>query len=83
MLQSGLQRPNEHPESPAHGLSGSSDASLRPRQTVYAGLRADIDVKGVPILIAEHRTRGSIDLAALSDGTVDPHFLAPPASILP
>ncbi len=42
----------------------------------YTGLRADIDEKGEPILIAEHRTRGSLDVAALSDGTVDPLYLA-------
>ena len=43
---------------------------------VYTGLRADIDDKGEPILIAEHRTRGSLDVASLSDGTVDPLYLA-------
>lgn len=42
----------------------------------YTGLRADIDDKGEPILIAEHRTRGSLDVASLSDGTVDPLYLA-------
>lgn len=42
----------------------------------YTGLRADIDDKGQPILIAEHRTRGSLDVSALSDGTVDPLYLA-------
>jgi uncharacterized protein YhaN len=42
----------------------------------YTGLRADIDNKGGPILIAEHRTRGSLDVVALSDGTVDPLYLA-------
>ena len=43
---------------------------------VYTGLRADSDEKGEPILIAEHRTRGSLDVVALSDGTVDPLYLA-------
>ena len=42
----------------------------------YTGLRADIDDKGEAILIAEHRTRGSLDVASLSDGTVDPLYLA-------
>jgi len=43
---------------------------------VYTGLRADSNEKGEPILIAEHRTRGSLDVVALSDGTVDPLYLA-------
>jgi uncharacterized protein YhaN len=43
---------------------------------VYTGLRADSDEKGEPILVAEHRTRGSLDVVALSDGTVDPLYLA-------
>jgi uncharacterized protein YhaN len=42
----------------------------------YSGLRADVDDKGAPILIAEHLTRGSLDIPALSDGTVDPLYLA-------
>lgn len=42
----------------------------------YTGLRADIDQRGEPIIIAEHRTRGSLEVAALSDGTVDPLYLA-------
>jgi uncharacterized protein YhaN len=42
----------------------------------YSGLRADVDDTGVPILIAEHSTRGSLDIPALSDGTVDPLYLA-------
>lgn len=42
----------------------------------YSGLRADVDDKGVPVIIAEHQTRGSLDVPALSDGTVDPLYLA-------
>jgi uncharacterized protein YhaN len=42
----------------------------------YTGLRADINERAEPILIAEDRTRGSLDVAALSDGTVDPLYLA-------
>lgn len=42
----------------------------------YSGLRADVDDKGAPVLIAEHPTRGSLDIPALSDGTVDPLYLA-------
>jgi uncharacterized protein YhaN len=42
----------------------------------YQGLRADVDSKDQPILIAEHPLRGSLDLAALTDGTVDPLYLA-------
>jgi uncharacterized protein YhaN len=42
----------------------------------YTGLRADVDGAGEPVLIAEHATRGSLDVAALSDGTVDPLYLA-------
>ena len=42
----------------------------------YTGLRADVDEHGAPILIAEHATRGSLEVSALSDGTVDPLYLA-------
>jgi uncharacterized protein YhaN len=43
---------------------------------VYSGLRADVDDKDEAILIAEHPTRGSLEIKALSDGTVDPLYLA-------
>jgi uncharacterized protein YhaN len=43
---------------------------------VYSGLRADVDDKDEAILIAEHPTRGSLGIKALSDGTVDPLYLA-------
>jgi uncharacterized protein YhaN len=43
---------------------------------VYSGLRADVDDKDNAILIAEHSTRGSLEIEALSDGTVDPLYLA-------
>lgn len=42
----------------------------------YSGLRADVDEKGEAILIAEHPVRGSLEVGALSDGTVDPLYLA-------
>lgn len=42
----------------------------------YAGLRADVDEKNEPILIAEHRTKGSLEISALSDSTVDALYLA-------
>ena len=42
----------------------------------YTGLRADVDERDEAILIAEHATRGSLDIDALSDGTVDPLYLA-------
>ena len=42
----------------------------------YTGLRADLDEKKQPILLAEHRTRGSLEMDALSDGTVDSLYLA-------
>lgn len=42
----------------------------------YSGLRADIDENDSAILIAEHSTRGSLEVGALSDGTVDPLYLA-------
>jgi uncharacterized protein YhaN len=45
-------------------------------ESAYTGLRADINEKSEPILIAEHRFRGSLDVAALSDGTVDALYLA-------
>lgn len=43
---------------------------------VYSGLRADVDEKDEAILIAEHPSRGSLGVKALSDGTVDPLYLA-------
>jgi uncharacterized protein YhaN len=42
----------------------------------YSGLRADVDEHDEPILIAEHASRGSLEVAALSDGTIDPLYLA-------
>src|SRR5262249_22747523 len=42
----------------------------------YTGLRADINDKGETILIAEDARRGSLEIDALSDGTVDPLYLA-------
>jgi uncharacterized protein YhaN len=42
----------------------------------YSGLRADVDDHDEAILIAEHKTRGSLEIGALSDGTVDPLYLA-------
>ncbi len=43
---------------------------------VYGGLRADISERGEIILIAEHAIRGSLEIDALSDGTVDALYLA-------
>lgn len=42
----------------------------------YTGLRADFDDRNQPILLAVHRTRGSLEVKQLSDGTVDPLYLA-------
>jgi uncharacterized protein YhaN len=42
----------------------------------YTGLRADFNEKGETILIAEDAFRGSLEIDALSDGTVDPLYLA-------
>jgi uncharacterized protein YhaN len=42
----------------------------------YAGLRADINERGETILIAEDALRGSLEIGALSDGTVDSLYLA-------
>ena len=42
----------------------------------YTGLRADINDRGETILIAEDALRGSLEVDALSDGTVDPLYLA-------
>jgi len=42
----------------------------------YTGLRADVDENGAPIVIAEHALRGSLEVFKLSDGTVDPLYLA-------
>jgi uncharacterized protein YhaN len=42
----------------------------------YTGLRADLNQRGETILIAEDVFRGSLEIDALSDGTVDPLYLA-------
>jgi len=42
----------------------------------YAGLRADVNERGETILIAEDALRGSLEIDALSDGTVDSLYLA-------
>ncbi len=42
----------------------------------YTGLRADINERGETILIAEDALRGSLEIDALSDGTVDSLYLA-------
>jgi uncharacterized protein YhaN len=42
----------------------------------YAGLRADVNEGGETILIAEDALRGSLEIDALSDGTVDSLYLA-------
>jgi uncharacterized protein YhaN len=42
----------------------------------YSGLRADVDEKDEVVLIAEHSTRGSLEIKSLSDGTVDALYLA-------
>jgi uncharacterized protein YhaN len=42
----------------------------------YAGLRADVNERGETILIAEDALRGSLEIDALSDGTVDALYLA-------
>ena len=42
----------------------------------YAGLRADVNEKDDAILVAEHTERGSLEIDALSDGTVDSLYLA-------
>ena len=57
-------------------LKRAKDLFVELTDSVYTGLRADSDEKGEPILVAEHRTRGSLDIVALSDGTVDPLYLA-------
>src|SRR6266478_5173559 len=42
----------------------------------YTGLRADVNERGETILIAEDALRGSLEIDALSDGTVDSLYLA-------
>jgi uncharacterized protein YhaN len=42
----------------------------------YSGLRADINERGETVLIAEEALRGSLEIDALSDGTVDALYLA-------
>jgi uncharacterized protein YhaN len=42
----------------------------------YTGLRADINERGETILVAEDPLRGSLEIDALSDGTVDALYLA-------
>jgi len=42
----------------------------------YVGLRADVNERGETILIAEDAIRGSLEIDALSDGTIDSLYLA-------
>lgn len=42
----------------------------------YAGIRVDLGDDDQPVIIAEHPTRGSLAIEALSDGTADALYLA-------
>ena len=42
----------------------------------YLGIRADLDDKGTPLLLAVDRTQRSLEVSALSDGTRDALYLA-------
>jgi uncharacterized protein YhaN len=57
-------------------LTRAKDLFAELTDGAYAGLRADINDRGETILIAEDALRGSLEIEALSDGTVDSLYLA-------
>jgi uncharacterized protein YhaN len=56
-------------------LTRARDLFVRLTDRAYAGLRADVEA-GETVLIVEDASRGSLELDALSDGTVDAVYLA-------
>jgi uncharacterized protein YhaN len=57
-------------------LMRAKDLFAELTDSAYTGLRADINERGEMILIAEDALRGSLEIDALSDGTVDSLYLA-------
>jgi uncharacterized protein YhaN len=56
-------------------LTRARDLFVQLTDGAYAGLRADVE-RGETVLIVEDPARGSLELDALSDGTVDAVYLA-------
>jgi uncharacterized protein YhaN len=56
-------------------LTRAKDLFVQLTDGAYTGLRADVEA-GETVLIVEDATRGSLELDALSDGTVDGVYLA-------
>ncbi len=57
-------------------LSRARDLFVQLTDGAYSGLRADVGERGETVLIVEDAARGSLELDALSDGTVDAVYLA-------
>jgi len=57
-------------------LTRAKDLFAELTDGAYSGLRADTNERGETILIAEDALRGSLEIEALSDGTVDSLYLA-------
>jgi uncharacterized protein YhaN len=57
-------------------LMRAKDLFVELTDGAYTGLRADTNEKGETVLIAEDAFRGSLEIDALSDGTIDPLYLA-------
>lgn len=74
LLRKAIDAYRERNQGPILGRAKALFAALT--NDAYAGLRADIDDDNQPVLLAEAMDRGSLTVAALSDGTVDPLYLA-------
>jgi uncharacterized protein YhaN len=57
-------------------LTRARDLFVQLTDGAYSGLRADVGERGETVLIVEDAARGSLELDALSDGTVDVVYLA-------
>jgi uncharacterized protein YhaN len=74
VLRQAIDLYRDRNQGPVLGRAKSLFAQLT--NGAYSGLRADVDYNDEAILIAEHTTRGSLEIGELSDGTVDPLYLA-------
>lgn len=74
LLRRAIDLYRERNQGPILGRARALFAALT--NDAYAGLRADVDDRNQPILMAEHRIRGSLEIPALSDGTLDPLYLS-------
>jgi len=74
VLRQAIELFRQRNQDPILALAGTLFSELT--NGVYTGLQADLDDNHKPILLAQHRDRGSLGVKALSDGTVDPLYLA-------